>query len=150
MKIFPPTMQRVAKYTCDNINSKIKSATIANLKEYKNYDQEQFAKRIKELDTEWDMERIVETGAASIVLLSSIIGYNDRRSSWYLLSGAAGIFLLQHALQGWCPSLPILRRLGIRSAEEINDEKTAIKAIRGDFSKETDDVEELFNMIEED
>jgi hypothetical protein len=42
-------------------------------------------------------------------------------------------FFLQHALQGWCPPLIPLRRLGIRTADEINKERYALKALRGDF-----------------
>jgi hypothetical protein len=42
-------------------------------------------------------------------------------------------FLLQHAIQGWCPPVPILRRLGFRTADEINRERYALKALRGDF-----------------
>ncbi len=42
-------------------------------------------------------------------------------------------FLLQHALQGWCPPLPLLRRLGIRTAAEIHDEIIALRILRGDF-----------------
>jgi hypothetical protein len=42
-------------------------------------------------------------------------------------------FLLQHAVQGWCPPLPLLRRLGVRTADEINEERYALKALRGDF-----------------
>jgi hypothetical protein len=44
-------------------------------------------------------------------------------------------FLLQHALQGWCPPLPVLRRLGVRTADEINQERYALKALRGDFAQ---------------
>jgi hypothetical protein len=44
-------------------------------------------------------------------------------------------FLLQHALQGWCPPLPVLRRLGVRTAREIERERTALKALRGDFDE---------------
>ena len=42
-------------------------------------------------------------------------------------------FLLQHAMQGWCPPIPILRRMGIRTASEIDTERCALKVIRGDF-----------------
>jgi hypothetical protein len=42
-------------------------------------------------------------------------------------------FLFQHAVQGWCPPLPILRRLGFRTASEIDTERYALKALRGDF-----------------
>jgi hypothetical protein len=44
-------------------------------------------------------------------------------------------FFLQHALQGWCPPLPILRRLGVRTAAEIDEERYALKALRGDFEQ---------------
>ena len=42
-------------------------------------------------------------------------------------------FLLQHALQGWCPPLPLFRRLGVRTAREIARERYALQALRGDF-----------------
>jgi hypothetical protein len=51
-----------------------------------------------------------------------------------LFPAVIGGFLMQHAIQGWCPPLPIFRRLGIRSMEEINRERYALKALRGDFS----------------
>lgn len=44
-----------------------------------------------------------------------------------------GGFLLQHALQGWCPPVPVLRRLGFRTQTEIDEERYALKALRGDF-----------------
>lgn len=42
-------------------------------------------------------------------------------------------FLLQHAVQGWCPPVPILRRLGYRTNREQDDERIALKFLRGDF-----------------
>ena len=55
----------------------------------------------------------------------------DRR--WLALPAIVTGFLFQHAMQGWCPPLPILRRLGFRTAEEINQERYALKALKGDF-----------------
>jgi len=46
---------------------------------------------------------------------------------------AVGGFLLQHGVQGWCPPLGILRRLGVRTPREIEAERYALKSIRGDF-----------------
>jgi hypothetical protein len=43
-------------------------------------------------------------------------------------------FLFQHAVQGWCPPLPVLRRLGVRTREEIDREKYALQVLRGDFA----------------
>jgi hypothetical protein len=50
-----------------------------------------------------------------------------------LLSAAVGGFLLQHAVSGWCPPIPLLRRLGVRTRSELDREKFALKALRGDF-----------------
>jgi hypothetical protein len=36
---------------------------------------------------------------------------------------------MQHALQGWCPPVPILRRLGFRTAREIFEERLALKSL---------------------
>ena len=44
-------------------------------------------------------------------------------------------FLFQHALQGWCPPVPVLRRLGFRTVYEIDRERFSLKAIRGDFEQ---------------
>lgn len=50
----------------------------------------------------------------------------DRR--WLALLAVVTAFLFQHAVQGCCPPLPILRRLGFRTAEEIGQEGCALKA----------------------
>ncbi len=44
-------------------------------------------------------------------------------------------FLFQHAVQGWCPPVPLFRRLGFRTAREIDHERYALKALRGDFRR---------------
>jgi hypothetical protein len=55
----------------------------------------------------------------------------DRR--WLLLSAGVLGFLFLHSTQGWCPPLPALRRAGVRTKDEINREKFALKHLRGDF-----------------
>jgi hypothetical protein len=42
-------------------------------------------------------------------------------------------FLFQHAIQGWCPPVPVLRKLGFRTSYEIEQERRALMALRGDF-----------------
>jgi hypothetical protein len=41
--------------------------------------------------------------------------------------------LLVHASHGWYPLLPLFRRLGVCTRDEIERERFALKAIRGDF-----------------
>ena len=47
-------------------------------------------------------------------------------------------FLAQHALQGWCPPLPVLRKLGFRTQKEIQRERHAVKKLRGDYDAVSD------------
>lgn len=92
-----------------------------------------FLSRLRELDQEWDIERTLEANAATLALVGVVLGAtNDRR--WLWLPGLVTGFLLQHAVQGWCPPLPILRSLGVRTNREIDAERVALKALRGDFA----------------
>jgi hypothetical protein len=89
-------------------------------------------RRLGQLENEWDIERALETVASTFTLGGVLLaGTVDRR--WLILPGVVAAFLLQHALQGWCPPLPVLRAMGVRTRAEIDREKYALKAIRGDF-----------------
>jgi hypothetical protein len=61
----------------------------------------------------------------------------DRR--FLALPAAVFGFFFQHATQGWCPPLPVFRRMGVRTRREINKEKYALKALRGDFDGTSSD-----------
>jgi hypothetical protein len=92
-----------------------------------------------DLDKEWDIERRLEANAASIMLLSTALAATHSKR-WLILSAVVPGFLLQHAIQGWCPPIEAFRRLGSRSRNEIDAERTAIKALRGDFASLTEEV----------
>lgn len=89
--IFPPTAHRVILQTNSEENKKIKNQTIDNLTIYKNSSEDIISGRINELNSEWDTERILETNAAAVVVLSSILGFRLNRY-WFILSGFAGFF----------------------------------------------------------
>jgi hypothetical protein len=91
------------------------------------------------LDNEWDIERRLEANAASIMLLSTALAATHSKR-WLILSAVVPGFLLQHAIQGWCPPIEVFRRMGSRSRNEIDAERTAIKAVRGDFAGLPEDV----------
>lgn len=146
--LLPPTTKKAASHTCSKVNQDIRNKTIRCINTYKDSSEAILSQKIKKLDHEWDTERLLETNAASIVLFSSIMGYKRKKCCWFFLTGAVGFFLLQHALQGWCPPLPVIRRLGVRSAEEINQEKTVFKLIKGDFLQNNNDADALLSMAE--
>jgi hypothetical protein len=90
------------------------------------------ARRLRELDEEWDIERALEANAATLALTGTALSMtHDRR--WAYLPLVVTGFLLQHATQGWCPPVPIMRSFGFRTQGEIERERYALKALRGDF-----------------
>lgn len=70
--------------------------------------------------------------ASVLVMLGVLLGARvDRR--FLALPIAVFSFFGQHALQGWCPPIPLFRRLGVRTHREIARKRYALKALRGDF-----------------
>jgi hypothetical protein len=100
-------------------------------------DQENHEARLERLAREWDFERVVEaeaafTGLAGLALAAAV----DRR--FLIIPGVATAMMLLHALHGWYPLLPLLRRMGIRTQDEIDRERFALKSLRGDFAEVRD------------
>jgi len=148
-KIFPSTTKRVSINSNPNVNFKIRNHTIRNINIYKNSSDKILSDNIEKLNNEWDIERLLEAKAATIIITSTILGLKSNKN-WFLLTGAAGIFLLQHSIQGWCPPVPLLRRMGFRTSEEINNEKIVYKMLRKDFDSINADMDvvEMLNIAE--
>jgi hypothetical protein len=131
--MLPPTAERVSRNTAEEINERIRRETDARVAHCAVEGPEAIERRLSELDEEWDIERAVETLAPSLTLTGLLLAATGSRK-WLILPAVVQAFFLQHALQGWCPPVPVLRRLGVRTATEIDEERTALKALRGDFS----------------
>ncbi len=130
--MIPSTTMRVPEHTSEHVNEQIRRQTEENIARYAAAGPEAIDRRLEELDHEWDIERTLEANAATIALIGLGLGATvDRRFNW--LPTAVVAFLLQHAIQGWCPPVPVFRRLGVRTASEIAQERYALKALRGDF-----------------
>lgn len=121
------TANRVPANTAQEVNDRIFESTQRIIDYYRNHPSE-VPVRLRELDEEWDIERVLETGSATLSLAGFMLSALSSRR-WLLLPLAVQSFFLQHALQGWCPPLPLLRRLGVRTAEEINRERSALQQI---------------------
>jgi hypothetical protein len=130
--MLPATTRRVPEHTPQQINEHILRDTEKNVAGVAAAGPAAIHRRLAELDQEWDIERALETNAATAVLIGVSLAASRGRG-WLLLPAAVAGFLLQHALQGWCPPVPIFRRLGFRTASEIDHERYALKALRGDF-----------------
>jgi hypothetical protein len=134
-RLLPATDERVTRHTAAAVNAAIRRRTVQGIRRYEGADAATIDARIAQLRREWDIERLLEANAAGVALLGIALGaYADRR--WFALPAVVAGFLLQHAVQGWCPPLPVFRRLGVRTAREIHEEIVALKALRGDFGAE--------------
>lgn len=121
------TANRVPSNTAREVNDRIYESTQRVIEYYRGHPRE-IPVRLRELDEEWDIERVLETGSATLSLTGFVLSALSSRR-WLLLPLAVQSFFLQHAIQGWCPPLPMLRRLGVRTAEEISRERSALHHI---------------------
>lgn len=125
---------RVRANTPDDINEAIDSEIAESAKFYATRTNYEISEKIEELNYEWDIERYIEANAAIFSFIGAALGLK-RNKNWLILTILVSIFLLQHAVQGWCPPVSVFRRLFIRTRKEIEAEKYALKALRGDFEK---------------
>lgn len=128
---------RVRARTRREINERIDRETEQNLLSVSSADNQILQEKISAVGHEWSFERIVEVEAALTGLAGIVIGAAvDRR--FLAIPGFAAAMMLLHATQGWYPLLPLLRRLKVRSQDEIDREYYALKALRGDFDPVAD------------
>jgi len=132
--MIPSTVERVSQHTSEDVNQDIRRQTEENIARYSAGGPDVIERRLGELDREWDIERTLEANAATAVLVGMTLGATVSRKFFLFPAVVAG-FLLQHAIQGWCPPVPMFRRLGFRTESEIDEERYALKALRGDFRK---------------
>jgi hypothetical protein len=125
------TVNRVQLNTAEAINRRIEAATGERIRRLAG-NPLAIERRLRELDREWDLDRVLETNA-SLIAFAGVALAARRDWRWLILPALVTTFLFQHAVQGWCPPVPVLRRLGIRTAREIEIERVALKILRGDF-----------------
>ena len=128
----PPTTRRVELHTAPHVNEAIRKRTDAEVACHERASAARIGQRLRALDREWDVERLLQVNASLVVLLGLALGTTVSRKFLLLPAGVFGFFA-QHALQGWCPPIPVFRRLGVRTQREIERERYALKALRGDF-----------------
>jgi hypothetical protein len=130
----PPTSLRVEHSTRPEVNRRIRADADAQVARLEGADAVEFEAPLASLEKEWDIERVLQANASTLVILGVALGYFvDRR--FLLLPAAVLGFFAQHAVQGWCPPIPIFRARGVRTLREIERERYAIKALRGDFDR---------------
>jgi hypothetical protein len=128
----PPTATRVERASDHAVNDEIRRRTDAEVAALEGAPHDALERRLRRLDAEWDIERVLQLNASLLALAGLALARAvDRR--FVVLPVAVFSFFAQHAAQGWCPPVPLFRRLHVRTAREIARERHAVKALRGDF-----------------
>lgn len=123
----------VQQSTEDELNRQIEANAKLRVGGISIQSEEEISRRIEELDQEWDIERWLAFNASTLAFTGLLLGL-VRNKKYFILPGLVLPFLFNHAMNGWCPPIPLLRRLGIRTRQEIDHEKYALKVLRGDFA----------------
>ena len=120
--------ERVRKHTSDEVNSKLQRQADMRIAYFEKH-PERIGQRLEELDREWDIERALQVNSSALTLFGlSMTLLRGRR--WLLLPMVVQGFFMQHALEGYCPPLPVLRRMGFRTQSEIDRERHALEQIQ--------------------
>jgi hypothetical protein len=130
----PATTKRVELHTSPELNDAIRLRADAEVVRLEGAPASEIDQRLQALDSEWDVERLLQTNASVIVLFGLTLAATVSKKFLLLPAGVFGFFA-QHGLQGWCPPIPVMRRLGVRTQREIERERYALKALRGDFDE---------------
>ncbi|TYT61912.1 DUF2892 domain-containing protein [Natrialba swarupiae] len=124
----PGTADRVPESTSQTVNERIRRKLGERVQYYAEHTDE-IDDRLAELEREWDVERTLEANAAGLTLVSlGLAATVDRR--FLAMPAVIAAFLLQHALQGWCPPVPVFRRMGVRTQREIDAERRVLEEIQ--------------------
>jgi hypothetical protein len=127
----PPENDLIRRRSAAGNNERIDRETRDSIDEVAD-SSELVRKRLGELDREWSVDRALQlsfavaNGLSGGMTMRSLLR-TKRFGVWGALFGAQVAFLAHQALRGWCPPLPLLRRLGFRSAREICAERCVLE-----------------------
>jgi hypothetical protein len=139
-------IEKVRKVTSSKKNSKIDALILANIKKYGAKSSAEISERIEELDKEWEIEKALNLNMAVVALMGITSSYLINPYA-IILTIILLLFFIQHVFQGWCPPITILRHFKVRTRPEIDREKYALKAIRGDFDRIPKTPKDVFDAV---
>jgi len=133
---------QIDEHTSPQLRRKIAEKMECRVRGAAALDHAQAEERQQKLRGEWDAARVLQGKLGAIVVVGSLFGLTRSRLC-FLVSLAAGVFLVQHALKGWTPPLALARRLGLRTPDEIARERVATAILSGDVATTTDPAQAL-------
>ncbi|MBI5549179.1 MAG: hypothetical protein HY901_35280 [Deltaproteobacteria bacterium] len=123
---------RIRSHTPEAINAEIDHCVAARIEDFATRSSAEIDAQIARLDRTWGLDRVAVTFLSGVALVCSAAAYR-LGPAWLLGTGVATLSLLRYAVSGSGPGLVRLRRMGLRTRREIECERCALKALRGDF-----------------
>ncbi len=110
------------------------------------HDQGKIEDRLNELDEEMDLECYMQTETTALTIAGVILALTVSKK-WLALPLAASILSVANIARGKNKPLTVFRKLGFRTRAEIEKERYALKAIRGDFKYLLDVPNAVWNAV---
>jgi hypothetical protein len=143
----PRRVDRVRDRTPAHVLAKIDRETATRVFAAARQGPEAIAKRIADLDKEWDLERYLALNFTVVMAATEELGRRGNRVAMGVFR-AQQVFLGIHALFGWCPPTAVLRRLGVRTQKEIDAERGVLVELHRLFGEAEADGEPI-EIVEE-
>jgi len=124
----------VRTHTPDELNRRIDERVERCVRYMAQQERSEIGHYLQQLEEEWDLNRALAVGC-SVAGLSGLLLASGLGRGWLALSGLASGLLMQQGLTGHGPLAALVRGLGVRTRREIDLEKFALKALRGDFER---------------
>lgn len=103
--------------------------------------------RLNALDKEWDIDRALIFFFSGVVTAQLATAMKKKNKNWLWGPLIQSSFLMLHATLGWCPPVPVLRKLGFRTRFEIQAEREELlKALSSEENQEK--FEQNFSITE--
>lgn len=126
--ITTPSFDRVRARTSSRVNARLDDELQGRLLDLESQGPEAMRARIEQIDREWDIDRMLIAMFPIVGGITHELGHRVHRAFSYLFRVQLG-FMLSHAIVGWCPPVPVLRRLGFRTRQELDDEKHTLEGM---------------------
>jgi hypothetical protein len=126
---------RVRDHSAPIVNQRIADQTRDRIERVVRQGHEAVTLRLDQLDREWDVDRALMVNFAIVGGATYATGLyrfahspllGRRRHGWLQFFTVQLGFLLLHGTVGWCPPLPVFRRLGFRTKSEIEAERRVL------------------------
>ena len=113
---------------------------------YYYHDQEDINLRLMELDDEVDLETYLQTQSAALTIAGVVLSFTSSKK-WLVLPLISSLLAVGNYIRGSNNPFNYFRKLGFRTRAEIEKERYALKAIRGDFKYLIDVPNAVWNAV---